>query len=257
MGLQDKIKRLLSFIVLDEEYSGSTVGLVKKLLKTVVKAFILVFLFQTFIYGNFRIPSSSMNPTLITGDRLIVSKFEYGYSKYSFYPFKFNFSSKILARRVPKYGDIVIVAGDKETDKDFYIKRVIGIPGDNILISNGKVFINGEVNSQKFSSFIESGSVLNENFFNVVEKEETENKKNKSYKILIGDEHSDANNAGVFKVPDGYYFLMGDNRDNSLDSRFDSFGMIKDERIVGKALFVYLSIGEHFKDRIKRIFTFL
>ncbi len=230
----------------------------------VIQAVFFTLFFQTFFYGNFKIPTGSMIPTLLIGDRLIVNKFAFGYSKYSLPPFLQNFihtEKKVFAKNLPNRGDVVIFGGLKEkNEKDFYIKRVIGIPGDKIIINKSKIFLNGEILEQNFIDIMPAKKHENANFFTV--KKFQQKIDEKEYKIFIADEDSDANNAGVFLVPDGSYFLMGDNRDNSLDSRFSSVSFIDFNRIVGKAEFIYFSYPnenskELFRDRLSRIFNLL
>lgn len=208
----------------------------------ILRAFILSVLFRMFFFENYKIPSTSMNPTLIVGDRLIASKYYYGYSKYSFFPFTLPFNGKILSFRKPKTGDVVIFAGLKEKEeKDFYIKRVIGCPGDKLLIVNGKIFINKQEIDQQLITNLAPFTKENENYFSVsVLKEFIENKE---YNILLGNKNSTVNNVGYFEVPDNHYFMMGDNRDNSNDSRMD-LGLIHEDRIIAKAQIIYLSLSE-------------
>lgn len=208
----------------------------------VLRAFILSVLFRMFFFENYKIPSTSMNPTLLVGDRLIASKYYYGYSKYSFFPFNLPFKGKFLSFRKPKTGDIVIFAGLKEKgEKDFYIKRVIGLPGDRILIINGKIIINKQEIDQQFIKLLSPLQDENENYFSTSVTEEFLD--NKEYYTLIGNKNSAVNNTGYFEVPENHYFLMGDNRDNSNDSRLD-IGFVHSDRIIAKAEIIYFSSKE-------------
>ena len=218
---------------------------------TLIYALIFATIFKTFFYENFKIPSGSMNPLLLNGDRVLVNKYYYGYSKFSF-PFNLSpIKDRILANRKPQRGDIVVFKlPTKEDISTFYIKRVIGLPNDTIQVQKGRLFINGKPLKYKQIGLLNAKSKNNHNMFSSMEYKET-NERNE-YNILISDIDSFASNTIEYVVPEGYYFCMGDNRDNSKDSRFVDFGFIPFRNIVGKAEKIFFSTanGELNFDRI-------
>ena len=214
---------------------------VKDATSTIVYALILATIFKTFFYENFKIPSGSMNPLLLNGDRVLVNKFHYGYSKFSF-PFDIiPIKERILSNRTPKRGDIIVFKTvESEKTGIFYIKRIIGLPNDKIQIKNNNVYINEKPFDYQFKQDLQANSTFNHNYFPT--KEYTEkNKDGRTYNILIGDVNSISGNTKEYIVPEGHYFCMGDNRDNSKDSRFPDFGTIPFRNIVGRAERVFFS----------------
>jgi signal peptidase I len=194
---------------------------------------------RTFLFQPFYIPSGSMENTLLVGDYLFLEKFAYGYSRYSF-PFGIPpFSGRIPAGG-PQRGDVVVFKMPNANSPDYmkdFIKRVIGLPGDRIQMVNGQVLLNGNpVPKIKAADYVEDdpyGGVTHVPRF----KETLPN--GKSYYVLdrIADGPSD--NTQTYVVPPGYYFMMGDNRDNSADSRY--WGFLRRDYIKGKALVIYWS----------------
>ncbi len=206
-------------------------------IKTLIFALLIAILIRSLLVQPFYIPSSSMEPTLLIGDRIFVSKYSYGYSKHSF-PFSPNFTNQRFFFKNPKLGDLVVfkTPADNRTD---YIKRLIGLPGDEIQFINGDIYINGEAIKRKMINQIvpiRCGKLkLETNTFietlpNGVEHKATYNK--------LGT----LKNTKKFKVPDEHYFLMGDNRDCSKDSRFlDEVGYVNQLNLVGKAQIIFFS----------------
>lgn len=219
---------------------------------TLLYALIFATIFKTFFYENFKIPSASMNPLLLNGDRVLVNKYYYGYSKFSF-PFNLApIKERILANRKPQRGDIIVFKlPTKEDISTFYIKRVIGLPNDKIQVKKGRLFINGEPLKYEQIGLLNAQSKNNHNLFSSMEYKET-NERNE-YSILISDINSFASNTIEYVVPEGYYFCMGDNRDNSKDSRFVDFGFIPFRNIVGKAEKIFFSTANG-ELNFKRIF---
>ncbi len=216
-------------------------------LKTLFYALIIAIIIRSLLLQPFYIPSSSMEPNLLVGDRLFVTKYSYGYSKHSF-PFSPNiFSGRILSSQ-PKIGDVVVfkTPADNRTD---YIKRLIGLPGDEIQFIDGDLYIN---KNQIFKTLIKSSDKVfcgNEkikvNFFN----EKLPN--GKIYKAAYRKDYS-FQNSDKFLVPENHYFFLGDNRDCSKDSRFlSAVGYVHKDNLVGKAQFLFFSsdyrVGSVFK----------
>lgn len=218
---------------------------VKELATVVVVAFFLMMVMRTFLFQPFTIPSASMEPNLYEGDYIIVSKWNYGYSKYSSLVTLPFIKGRVMAGEV-KRGDIVVfkLPVDNKTD---YIKRVVGLPGDRIQVKDSKLYINdlmvpvteqGMVTLPKdrAARMDESPALLEETF------------EGKTHKVQNLTDVGEGDNTNVYIVPEGHYFMMGDNRDNSLDSRWpkDNFPMagvdfVPAENIEGKANIILMS----------------
>ena len=206
-------------------------------LKTLIYALIIAVLLRSLFFQPFYIPSSSMEPTLLVGDRLFVSKYSYGYSKHSF-PFSPPIYNKRIFSKEPKRGDLVVfkTPSDNRTD---YIKRLIGLPGDSIQFMNGDIFLNKKKILRKEireNIKIRCGNInLNVNFY-----EETlpNGIKYKAVYNSIGT----LQNSDEYIVPKDHYFFLGDNRDCSKDSRFLSeVGYVNKLNLVGKAKIIFFS----------------
>ena len=206
----------------------------KSNLLTLLYALLIALLIRTFLFQPFFIPSSSMEPNLLVGDRLFASKYDYGYSKHSF-PFSLGPISDRVLPRNPERGDVIIFK-PPHTNLD-YIKRLVGMPGDNVKVKNGKLIINGE--SAKYKVLREDMKVL-KNGAIVKAKVLIETLPNgKSYEIYNYVDGSPGDNTKEIIVPNDSYFFLGDNRDNSNDSRF--WGPVNFDRLVGKAQIIFFS----------------
>ena len=204
-------------------------------IRTLIYAILIAFFIRTFILQPFTIPSGSMLPNLLVGDYLFVSKYSYGYSRYSL-PFSPNIIKDRIFARLPERGDVVVFRLPNDTDVD-YIKRVIGLPGDKIQIKNGLIYLNDEeVSITNYND--------NYKYFTQYNKNTLKNEilDGKSHLVLDLETGSLGDNTGIYRVPNDHYFMMGDNRDNSLDSRFiDQVGYIPFENFVGRAEFLFFS----------------
>jgi signal peptidase I len=212
---------------------------------------LVVFLLRSFLFEPFKIPSGSMIPTLAVGDLILVNKYHYGIRL----PVV---NRKIIDNNEPQRGDVMVFRYPKDTSID-YIKRVVGVPGDEVAYRRQRLYLNGEpVPTEPLADFFNEESLR-------VEKQYVEKLGAVEHRILVDrnrDLYLPVNEAFPYrencrysaegvtcKVPEGHYFVMGDNRDNSMDSRF--WGFVPDENIVGKAFFVWMNFGD-----LKRIGSF-
>jgi signal peptidase I len=210
--------------------------------KTIVYALLIALVIRTFLFQPFNIPSGSMEATLLIGDYLFVEKFAYGYSRNSF-PFSFPpFSGRVFASS-PSYGDVVVFKMPNKASEHYmedYIKRIVGLPGDRIQVLDGVLYVNGKaVPKVRVADYVEPGDFGIEQ--HVAQFKETL-PNGKSYLVLDrGTTLFD--NTGVFVVPPGDYFMMGDNRDNSDDSRGD-VGYVPAANLEGRAELRFFSIDD-------------
>ena len=216
-------------------------------IKTLIWALLIAVLIRSLFFQPFYIPSSSMEPTLLVGDRIFVSKYTYGYSKHSF-PFSPNISDERFFSKQPVRGDLVVfkTPADNRTD---YIKRLIGMPGDTIQFLNGELLINdvkikrNKINNKKSTrcgNFLLDTDTYLETLPNGV-------KHLVSYK-----KKGSLQNSKKFKVPVNHFFLLGDNRDCSKDSRYlDSVGYVNILNLVGKAKIIFFSNDTNISNLLK------
>ena len=218
-------------------------------IKTVVYAVLIALVVRTVLIEPFNIPSRSMLPTLLVGDYLFVSKYSYGYSRYSFslfgvsIPFGLGGEYGRILGGEPERGDVAVFKLPRDNKTD-YIKRIIGLPGDRIQMVGGILNINGEaVKRAPVADFMDDRG--NGQFVRYHQYIETLPNGVK-HLILERSDDEAADNTGVYTVPPGHYFAMGDNRDNSLDSRVQSaVGYVPAENLVGRAEFLFFSIDEN------------
>jgi len=189
---------------------------------------LIVLLLRSFIVEPFRIPSGSMMPTLVVGDFILVNKFTYGLRL----PVT---DQKIVEMGAPKRGDIVVFRFPKDPSVD-YIKRVVGLPGDRVAYRNKELFINGE---RIAANALGQYKSLNTGLPVPGVEEFRETLGDNKHHILI--EVNRRNISGQMIVPEGHYFVMGDNRDNSNDSRF--WGTVPEENLVGRAFFIWMNLN--------------
>lgn len=211
-----------------------------EILKIVIHAVILAFLVRIFIIQPFNIPSGSMQGNLLIGDYLFVSKYSYGYSKYTFDLGYDLFDGRIFGSS-PERGDVVVFKLPRDTSQD-YIKRVIGLPGDKIQMIGGILHINGAPISKK-----RAGQFVSDVNSRPVARFEETLPNGVKYFVLDARPHnprSFTDNTDVYQVPEGHYFMMGDNRDNSSDSRDPDVSFVPFENLVGKAQVLFFSKGE-------------
>ncbi len=217
-------------------------GEISEFVKTALIAVFIALLIRSILFEPFHIPSGSMKPTLKVGDYLFVNKPAYGYSKYSF-PFGIAPIDQRIWSAEPKRGDIIVFALPTNTSID-YIKRIVALPGDTVMVSRGRLFINdtivprtvvqsmeakrGDGKTQRVTEYIETlpGGI--------------------EHSIYEVSDHEPLDNTDLYTVPEGHYFVMGDNRDNSQDSRVTSMvGPVPFENIVGRADFLFFSTNGH------------
>lgn len=190
---------------------------------------------RSFLFEPFHIPSSSMKSTLLEGDYVITSKYSYGYSKHSF-PFSPNIFNGRIFYTPPQRGDIIVFKPVKNNNIRF-VKRVIGVPGDKVQVINGDLYLNNQkMPREQIESFLDYE--LNINILRYVETLSD----GKKHEILIDNtSHQLSHNTPAYYVPNDQFFVMGDNRNNSLDSRFSEIGFVPMENIIGRVRVVGLS----------------
>ncbi|MHA6645870.1 signal peptidase I [Mesorhizobium sp. A623] len=220
------------------EKSQKKTGGLGETVSVIVQALLLALVIRTIFFQPFSIPSGSMRPTLLEGDYLFVTKWSYGYSRYSM-PFSPDIFSGRIWGSEPARGDVAVFKFPPNPSID-YIKRVIGLPGDKIQVKDGQLFINGvgvprekvgQIDNPDITEVSRPVDVYRETLPNGV-----------SYDTLDLTQNGLGDNTREFDVPADHYFMMGDNRDNSSDSRF-SVGFVPSENLVGRANIIFFSIA--------------
>ena len=223
-----------------EPAEKSAVQEVVEIVKTVFYALLIALVLRVVLFQPFTIPSASMEPTLLEGDYIIVSKYSYGYSRHSI-PFSPPVIEGRLFERTPERGDIIVFKLPRDGHTD-YIKRLVGLPGDRIQVRDGALYVNDKAVTREplgpgVTEF--AGGYTR----TVMRYQETQGAH--TYTTHDFGPDGDLDNTGVFIVPEGHYFFMGDNRDNSQDSRVPreqmGVGMVPAENLVGKAQIILLS----------------
>lgn len=209
-----------------------------EMIRSLIIAIILAFTFRSFLFEPFYIPSGSMKSTLLVGDYVFVAKYPYGYSRYSF-PFGFDLFDGRKFETKPERGDVVVFKLPSNPDIN-YIKRLVGLPGDTIQVKEGILYINGTALPRKrIKNFLDSDAKGNTT--EIPQYIETM-PNNVSYHVLDQDPHGQLDNTEVYTVPEKHYFFMGDNRDNSQDSRvLDMVGFVPEENLLGPARIIFFS----------------
>ena len=224
----------------EEAKKQTALGETVEVAKTVIYALAIALVLRILLFQPFTIPSASMEPTLLQGDYIIVSKFSYGYSRHSI-PFSPPIFKGRLFGHAPNRGDVVVFKLPRDGHTD-YIKRLIGLPGDRVQVKHGVIFINDKPIAQR-----PDGKVTMTSPYGLTGQVDRFQETFSNGKVHVGysmDPSADIENTGVFLVPEKHYFMMGDNRDNSLDSRVPEeigVGFVPEENLVGKAEIILLS----------------
>ncbi len=218
-----------------DEQSGSTI---LDTIKTLLVAGIIAISFRSVVAEPFNIPSGSMIPTLLVGDYLFVSKYSYGYSRYSF-PFGIAPINGRVFEDTPQRGDVAVFRLPSNPSVD-YIKRVIGLPGDVVQVKHGILHLNNTPVNRRLIGTVQPSSL--QSTADTVYRETLPD--GREHMIQEVNDIQLFDNTQAFTIPEGHYFMMGDNRDNSRDSRSSSVGVVPIENFIGKAQFIFFSVDQ-------------
>jgi len=213
-------------------------GGVGETVSVIIQALLLALVIRTVLIQPFSIPSGSMRPTLLEGDYLFVTKWAYGYSRHSL-PFSPNLFSGRIWGAEPARGDVAVFKYPPNPSLD-YIKRVVGLPGDTLQMRDGVLHINGEPVPREMIGLVEDVDITE--LARPVEVWRETMPNGVTYDTLDLTPNSIGDNTREFEVPAGHFFMMGDNRDNSTDSRF-SVGYVPYDHLVGRANIIFFSMS--------------
>lgn len=217
-------------------------GEVSEFIKTAIYAILIALVIRSVLFEPFNIPSGSMKPTLLVGDYLFVNKPAYGYSRFSF-PFGIAPIEERIWPAEPQRGDVIVFALPTQTSTN-YIKRIVALPGETLQVIRGRVYINGEIVERELVASIEIENDRGQEQ-RVTEYIETL-PGNVKHSIYEDSDNETLDNTDIYTVPNGHYFVMGDNRDNSQDSRVSHLvGPVPFENIVGRADFLFFSTNQY------------
>lgn len=209
----------------------------RELLKAMTIAAVIALLIRTFLFEPFNIPSASMYPSMLIGDYLFVEKYSYGYSQHSFPLDLAKFDGRIMADQAER-GDVAVFRKPTDTSID-YIKRVVGLPGDTIQVKEGRLYINGEMVKREWLGSEQQNDGHNTNVYQKYKETLPNGVEHYIYEISDNDYYD---NTREFLVPQGFYFVMGDNRDGSLDSRAqEEVGFVPEKNMIGRAAILFYS----------------
>jgi len=208
-----------------------------ELLKAMAFAAMIALVIRTFLFEPFNIPSASMYPSLLIGDYLFVEKYSYGYSQYSFPLGLVQFDGRVMATK-PETGDVVVFRKPTDTNID-YIKRLIGMPGDTVQVKEGRLYINGDMVKREWLGTEQRNDGYNNNLYQKYKETLPNGVEHYIYELSDTDNYDSTQ---AFKVPAGHYFMMGDNRDGSLDSRAQAdVGFVPEQNLIGRAALTFYS----------------
>ncbi|MBR0709692.1 signal peptidase I [Bradyrhizobium liaoningense] len=210
------------------------------------------FLVRFFLYQPFNIPSGSMTPTLVVGDYVFAAKYAYGYGRYSF-PFAPSWISGRILAAAPEYGDIVVFRTPKDTSVD-YVKRVVGLPGDRVQMRGGQLILNDRAVTRVALKEVFAGAACGGDDEAKAKRWRETLPSGASYVTYDCVDNGFLDNTSVYTVPPGHFFVLGDNRDNSTDSRMMSaFGFVPMDNLVGKVTRIFWSLDENGDPHMERL----
>ncbi|MDF0518292.1 signal peptidase I [Bradyrhizobium yuanmingense] len=210
-----------------------------------------VILFRFVLYQPFNIPSGSMTPALMVGDYVFAAKYTYGYGRYSL-PFASSWISGRILAADPEYGDIVVFRTVKDGSAD-YVKRLVGLPGDRIQMRQGRLILNGRPVTRVALEATLAGEACGVDDGAVVKRWRETLPSGASYVTYDCLDNGYLDNTDAFTVPPGHFFVLGDNRDNSTDSRMPTFGFVPMDNLIGKVTRIFWSLDEDGEPRFERI----